>query len=88
MWPSLEPAPPADERDARFDAAAAGFAAPLARLAAAFEDESAPRAALLDDIHVALWRSLANYDGRIALRTWVFRVAFHLVAAQQPNTHD
>ncbi|HZL96709.1 MAG TPA: hypothetical protein VFB99_23840 [Vicinamibacterales bacterium] len=88
MWPSFEPAPPADERDARFDAAAAGFAAPLARLAAAFEDESAPRAALLDDIHVALWRSLANYDGRIALRTWVFRVAFHLVAAQQPNTHD
>ena len=88
MWPSFEPAPPADERDARFDAAASQFAAPLARLAGALEDHGPGRAALLDEIHVALWRSLADYDERISLRTWVFRVAFHVVAAHEPNTQD
>jgi RNA polymerase sigma-70 factor (ECF subfamily) len=30
---------------------------------------------LLQDIHVALWRSLARYDARCSLRTWVYRVA-------------
>jgi RNA polymerase sigma-70 factor (ECF subfamily) len=88
MLPSLEPAPPADERDARFDAVAAQFAAPLARLALALEDDSSRRAALLDDIHVALWRCLADYGEAVDLRTWVLRVAHNLVAAHQPNTQD
>ena len=30
---------------------------------------------LLQDIHLAIWRSLATFDGRCALRTWVYRVA-------------
>src|SRR5689334_25155287 len=88
MFPSLEPAPPADERDARFDAVAAQFAAPLARLALALEDDSSRRAALLEDIHVALWRCLADYDAAVDLRTWVLRVAHNVVSAHQPNTQD
>jgi len=87
MLPAIETAPP-DQRDARFDAAAAQFAAPLARLARALEDDPARREALLQDIHVALWRSLADYDERIGLRTWVFRVAYNSVAAHQPNSHE
>lgn len=87
MLPPIEIAPP-DERDLRFDAAAAQFAAPLARLALALEDERTARAALLDDIHVMLWRSLADYDERIGLRTWVFRVAHHAVSKHVPNTQE
>jgi len=29
----------------------------------------------LQDVHLALWRSLASFDGRCSLRTWVYRVA-------------
>jgi RNA polymerase sigma-70 factor (ECF subfamily) len=29
----------------------------------------------VQEIHVELWRSLARYDGRCSLRTWVYRVA-------------
>lgn len=87
MLPAIEIAPQ-DERDARFDAAAAQFAAPLARVAWALEDEPSRRWALLQDIHIALWRSLTQYDERIGLRTWVFRVAYNSVATHQPNSHE
>jgi RNA polymerase sigma factor (sigma-70 family) len=35
---------------------------------------------LLQEIHIALWRSLAAFGERCSLRTWVYRVA-HNVAA-------
>jgi RNA polymerase sigma-70 factor (ECF subfamily) len=35
---------------------------------------------LLQEMHVALWRSLAKFDGRCSLKTWVYRVA-HNVAS-------
>jgi RNA polymerase sigma-70 factor (ECF subfamily) len=34
----------------------------------------------MQDIHIALWRSFAGFDGRCSLRTWVYRIA-HNVAA-------
>jgi RNA polymerase sigma-70 factor (ECF subfamily) len=88
MLPEFKPLPPADERDARFDAAAVEFAAPLARLAGALEDEYSGCEALLQDIHVALWRSFADFDESIPWRTWVLRVALHSVAGHRPNTQD
>src|SRR5690349_21415993 len=88
MLPAFEPIPPADARDKLFDEAAARFAAPLARLAHALEDEPAGREALTQDIHVALWRSLAAFDGRVPMRIWVFRVAHHAVFSHRPNTQD
>jgi RNA polymerase sigma-70 factor (ECF subfamily) len=30
---------------------------------------------LVQDIHFAIWRSFDHYEGRCALRTWVYRVA-------------
>jgi RNA polymerase sigma-70 factor (ECF subfamily) len=30
---------------------------------------------LLQEIHLALWRSFEGFDGRCSLRTWVYRVA-------------
>jgi RNA polymerase sigma-70 factor (ECF subfamily) len=51
------------------------FGAALERLAGAYERDPDARRDLLQDIHVALWRSLARYDSRCSLRTWVYRVA-------------
>lgn len=68
------------DQDARYLAAAAEFGGALQRLARATEANSERRRDLLQDMHVALWRSFASFDGRCGLRTWVYRVA-HNVAA-------
>jgi RNA polymerase sigma-70 factor (ECF subfamily) len=68
------------EQDQRYRAAAEEFGAALQRLARATEANPERARDLLQDMHVALWRSFAGFDGRCALRTWVYRVA-HNVAA-------
>src|SRR3954471_12583597 len=77
-------APPLDHsgagREALFERIATEYAAPMARLARAHEANPSLQQDLLQDIHVALWRSLPTFGGRCALRTWVYRVA-HNVAA-------
>ena len=62
-------------QDQRYDAAAAEFGAAIERLARGYEANPEARRDLVQDIHIALWRSLAGFDGRCALRTWVYRVA-------------
>jgi RNA polymerase sigma-70 factor (ECF subfamily) len=62
-------------REDRYLEAARLYGAALERLAGAYERNLDARRDLLQDIHVALWRSLARYDGRCSLRTWVYRVA-------------
>ena len=52
----------------------------MARLAATYEVNPAHREDLLQDIHVALWRSFEKYRGECALRTWVYRVAHNTAA--------
>ena len=37
---------------------------------------------LLQEIHVALWRSLARFDGRCSMRTWVYRVAHNIATSR------
>jgi RNA polymerase sigma-70 factor (ECF subfamily) len=49
-------------------------------LAGAVEANAERRLDLLQDMHVALWRSFGAYDERCSVRTWVYRVA-HNVAA-------
>ncbi len=77
-------APPVDQsdagRDALFERIAAEYSAPMSRLARAHEADPSLRQDLLQDIHIALWRSLPSFGGRCSLRTWVYRVA-HNVAA-------
>jgi RNA polymerase sigma factor (sigma-70 family) len=68
-------------RDALYADAAAQFGRALERLARAYESDTDRRADLLQDIHVALWRSLERFDGRCSLRTWVYRVAHNLAAS-------
>lgn len=66
---------PEKSQQERYAEAARIFGGALERLTAAYERDVEARRDLLQDIHVALWRSLARFDGRCSLRTWVYRVA-------------
>jgi RNA polymerase sigma-70 factor (ECF subfamily) len=76
---TMEAAPPtppdAPDQDTLYGEAAAQFGASLARLATGYELDRSRQQDLLQDIHVALWRSLATFKGQCSLRTWVYRVA-------------
>lgn len=61
-------------------AAAQEFGAAIERLARGYEARADARSDLIQDIHVALWRSLAAFDGRCSLRTWVYRIAHNTAA--------
>src|SRR5262245_9393994 len=54
--------------------AAAEFGPALVRLARAYEADADRRRDLLQDMHLALWRSFAHFAGQCSLRTWVYRV--------------
>jgi RNA polymerase sigma-70 factor (ECF subfamily) len=68
-------------QDARYATAAAEFGGAIERLARAYEADADPRRDLIQDIHVALWRSLGAFHGRCSLRTWVYRVAHNTAAS-------
>ncbi len=57
------------------------FAPAIARLSRAMEHNHARSRELEQDIHCELFRSFARFDGRCALKTWVYRIA-HNVAAE------
>ena len=65
-------------QDALYQDAAASYGPALARLARAYEIDSEARRDLLQEIHLQLWRSLASFDQRCSLRTWVYRVAHNV----------
>lgn len=58
-----------------YEQAATDFGAALGRLARAYEADPEKRRDLLQDLHLALWRSFDGFDGRCSLRTWIYRVA-------------
>ena len=64
-----------------YDEAAATFGGALERLARAYEADADLRRDLLQEIHVALWRSFGGFDGRCSLRTWIYRVAHNVGAS-------
>jgi RNA polymerase sigma-70 factor (ECF subfamily) len=47
----------------------------LARLVRAYEADAELGRDLLQDIHLAIWRSFETFDDRCSIRTWVYRVA-------------
>jgi RNA polymerase sigma-70 factor (ECF subfamily) len=73
-------------QDQRYLEAAAEFGPALDRLARGYEADADLRRDLRQEIHVQLWRSLARFDGRCSLKTWVYRVA-HNVAASHVLRH-
>jgi RNA polymerase sigma factor (sigma-70 family) len=72
---------PTPDQDARYLDAAAEHGGAMQRLASATEANPERRRDLLQDMHVALWRSFASYDGRCSVRTWVYRVAHNVAAS-------
>ncbi len=63
------------KQDDLYQQAAAEYGAALDRLVRAYELDPDKRRDLLQEIHLALWRSFENYEARCSLRTWVYRVA-------------
>jgi RNA polymerase sigma-70 factor (ECF subfamily) len=55
--------------------AAEEYGAALGRLARAYEADPEKRRDLVQELHLALWRSFHGFDGRCSLRTWIYRVA-------------
>lgn len=71
---------PVPDQDQRYLQAADVHGPAMQRLARAMEADPGRRQDLLQEMHFALWRSLAKFDGRCSLKTWVYRVA-HNVAS-------
>jgi RNA polymerase sigma-70 factor, ECF subfamily len=59
----------------------AEYGAALGRLAYAYEVDVDLRRDLLQEIHLGLWRSFENFDGRCSLRTWTYRVAHNVATS-------
>jgi RNA polymerase sigma-70 factor (ECF subfamily) len=62
-------------RDDLYRQASAEYGAGLDRLARAYEADPEQRRDLIQEIHLALWRSLEKFEARCSLRTWAYRVA-------------
>lgn len=69
------------KQDELYDEAAAAFGAALGRLAWSYETNPDKQQDLLQEVHIALWRSLATFQGTCSLRTWVYRVAHNVAAS-------
>lgn len=57
------------------------FAPAIRRLARTFERDREKARDLEQEIHCALWTSLARFRGDCALKTWVYRVAHNVAAS-------
>lgn len=57
------------------------FGPSLTRLAAAYEANRTNQEDLLQEIHLAVWRSFATFANQCSLRTWVYRVAHNAAAS-------
>jgi len=68
-------------QDALYAEAGTAHAPAIARLARSVEANPDQARDLEQEIHLALWRSLAGFDGRCALATWVYRVAHNVAAS-------
>jgi RNA polymerase sigma-70 factor (ECF subfamily) len=76
-----------DQQNERYLKAAAVFSGALERLARGYEADRELRKDLLQDIHLALWRSMAAFDQRCSERTWVYRVAHNAAATYIARRH-
>jgi RNA polymerase sigma-70 factor (ECF subfamily) len=69
-------------QDELYAESVAAYGAALERLARAYVTDPDQVRDLLQDIHVALWQSLARFEGRCSLRTWTYRVAHNVATSQ------
>lgn len=80
---------PAGRAERLYGEAAAEYGGALERLARAYEPDADRRRDLLQEIHIALWRSLARFEERCSMRTWVYRVAHNVATSHviRPKAH-
>ena len=71
----------AEDQERRYQAASAEFGPALERLARGYEADPDQRRDLVQEIHVALWRSFETFDGRCSVRTWTYRVAHNVATS-------
>lgn len=62
-------------QDDLYQRVAEEYGAALGRLARGYEADPDKRRDLLQEVHLALWRSLEGFNSQCSLRTWVYRVA-------------
>jgi RNA polymerase sigma-70 factor (ECF subfamily) len=67
-------------RNELYKEATAAYGSALERLARAYEADRDRQQDLLQEIHMAIWRSFESYGSRCAIRTWVYRVAHNTAA--------
>ena len=63
------------DHDEEFQRVLTEFGPALVRFSLGYELDPENRRDLLQEIHIAVWRSLDIFDSRCSLRTWVYRVA-------------
>jgi RNA polymerase sigma-70 factor (ECF subfamily) len=69
------------QQDELYEEANRLYGLSLRRLAWGYEADPGHRPDLLQEMHVELWRSMALFDHRCSLRTWVSRVAHNVGAS-------
>jgi RNA polymerase sigma-70 factor (ECF subfamily) len=77
----------ASRQDELYKEAADSYGTALERLVRGYEADPDRRRDLLQEIHLALWQSLASFDGRCSLRTWVYRVAHNVATSHVIREH-
>ncbi|HUM06614.1 MAG TPA: RNA polymerase sigma factor [Terriglobales bacterium] len=74
-------------QDELYQEAAASHGSALERLVRGYEADPDRCRDLSQEIHLALWQSLARFDRRCSLRTWVYRVAHNVAASHVIRDH-
>lgn len=69
------------EQDALYAEARQAHGAAIRRIAFGFEADPDRRRDLVQEMHIELWRSMALYDRRCSLQTWVYRVSHNVAAS-------
>lgn len=77
-------------QDDLYREAVAAYGAALERFARGYEADPDRRRDLLQEIHLALWRSFEGFEARCSLRTWTYRVAHsaatsHVIRQRRAN---
>ena len=65
-------------RDATYRSAATQYGAAIERLARGYEADPDLARDLVQDIHAALWRSFAYFEGQCSVRSWVYRIGHNV----------
>ena len=68
-------------QDDLYREAASAYGDALDRLVRAYELDPDKRRDLLQEIHLALWRSFEAFEARCSLRTWVYRIAHNIATS-------